>query len=135
MFEKDKIYIRKELHDKYGGNRRSGISKSNKYNIIMLFYGNEGKKYGYEDDWKDGIFYYCGEGQMGDMEFKRGNKAIRDHLKDGYELHLFENMSNGKVKYIGQFVCIGYEFKENYDIEGNLRKMIIFKLIPHEKHV
>jgi 5-methylcytosine-specific restriction protein A len=43
MFEKDKIYIRKELHDKYGGNRRSGISKSNKYNIIMLFYGNEGK--------------------------------------------------------------------------------------------
>jgi 5-methylcytosine-specific restriction protein A len=72
---------------------------------------------------------------MGDMEFKRGNRAIRDHLKDGYELHLFENMSNGKVKYVGKFVCICYEFKENYDIEGNLRKMVIFKLIPHEKYV
>ncbi|WP_423792909.1 hypothetical protein ACPB8Q_01530 [Methanocaldococcus indicus] len=70
----------------------------------MLFYGTAGKKYGYEDKWKDGIFYYCGEGQIGNMVFKRGNKAIKNHLKEGYELHLFENMVNGKVKYIGRFV-------------------------------
>jgi 5-methylcytosine-specific restriction protein A len=66
----------------------------------MLFTGNNGKKYGYNDGWKGEFFYYYGEGQIGDMEFKRGNKAIKNHILDNYELHLFKNISNGCVKYI-----------------------------------
>jgi 5-methylcytosine-specific restriction protein A len=134
MFKKNKSYIRKKLHDKYGGNRQSGISKSKKHNIIMLFTGNKGKKYGYNDGWKGEFFYYYGEGQVGDMEFKRGNKAIKNHILDNYELHLFKNISNGYVKYMGKFVYEGYEIDEGYDTKGNLRKIIVFKLIPYEKY-
>ena len=137
MFEKGKRYLRKELHDKYGGNRQSGISKSRKYKIIMLFTSERGKEFGYEDGWKEGFFLYCGEGQSGDMEFVRGNKAIRDHQIEGYSLHLFKSVpeEKGFVEYIGQFVCVGYEIKEGYDREGKKRKAIIFKLMPYEEYI
>ncbi len=135
MFEKGQIYVRRELHDKYGGNRQSGISRCPKHGIILLFTSERGKEFGYEDGWKDGFFYYCGEGQIGDMKFVRGNKAIRDHQIEGYELHLFESISKGMVKYIGQFVCVGYDFQEGHDLKGNRRKMIVFKLMPYEDFI
>ena len=80
------------------------------------------------------IFLLLCEGQVGDMEFKRGNKAIKNHILDNYELHLFKNISNGYVKYMGKFVYEGYEIDEGYDTKGNLRKIIVFKLIPYEKY-
>lgn len=136
MFKKGKHYLRKQLHDKYGGNRQGGISKSSKSKIIMLFTSERGRRFGYVDGWKDGIFYYCGEGQKGDMEFVRGNKAIRDHQIDGYSLHLFKNVpeEKGLVKYVGQFVCVGYEIKEGVDRNGKKRKVIFFKLMPYEEY-
>jgi len=136
MFEKGKRYSRKELHDKYGGNRQSGISKSRKFGIIMLFTSERGKKFGYEDGWNGDLFYYCGEGQDGDMEFVRGNKAIRDHQVDGYSLHLFKSVpgKKGVVEYIGQFVCVGYEVKKGIDRDKRERKVIFFKLMPYEKY-
>jgi len=136
MFEKGKLYLRKQLHDKYGGNRQGGISKSAKFKIIMLFTSERGQKFGYVDSWKNGMFYYCGEGQKGDMKFVRGNKAIRDHQIDGYSLHLFKDVpgKKGWVEYIGQFVFVGYDIKEGIDCDGNRRKIIVFKLMPYEKY-
>jgi len=37
MFEKGNLYIRRELHDKYGGNRQGGISNCAKYPFIFVF--------------------------------------------------------------------------------------------------
>jgi len=83
-FIRNKIYKRKELHDEYGGNRQSGICPSSEHPVIFIFSGNTGGKYGYEDGWdNENIFRYSGEGQIGDMEFTRGNKSILNHKEDG----------------------------------------------------
>ena len=83
-FIKNKLYKRKELHDEYGGNRQSGICPSSVQPIIFIFSGNSGGQYGYEDGWdNENIFRYSGEGQIGDMEFTRGNKSILNHKEDG----------------------------------------------------
>ena len=59
-------------------------------------------------DWTDdGIFFYTGEGQRGDMQFVRGNKAVREHFKNGKEVYLFSyGQRRGWVRYVGQMVCI-----------------------------
>jgi 5-methylcytosine-specific restriction protein A len=65
--------------------------------LIFLFTGESGEQYGYEDGWDDnGVFLYTGEGQEGDMEFVRGNRAIRDHALDGKDLHLFQALGKGE---------------------------------------
>jgi len=40
------------------------------------------------------------------MQFVRGNKAVRDHFKDGKEVYLFSyGRRRGWVRYVGQMVC------------------------------
>jgi hypothetical protein len=52
--------------------------------FIFLITGESGAVYGYEDGWEnDGTFRYYGEGQVGEMQFVRGNTAIRDHSHNG----------------------------------------------------
>jgi 5-methylcytosine-specific restriction protein A len=100
MFEVGKSYVRRELHDKYGGQRQGGISTPAKYPVIFLFTGGGGEQWGYRDRWEaDGTFRFSGEGQRGDMQFRAGNKAIRDHAANGEQLHLFETDRHGKAKY------------------------------------
>ena len=133
-FEKGKIYRRREIHDKLGGNRQSGISILKDHKMILLFTSRRGQEYGYEDGWRGQFFIYCGEGQIGDMEFKRGNRAVRDHRIEGRELHLFESVGGGRVRYIGQFDCVGYEIGYGRDLRGDRRRIILFKLIPHDQY-
>lgn len=84
MFIKGQLYKRSNLHDEYGGNRQGGIAPSRKADLVFLFTGSSGKEHGYEDVWKsNSVFHYTGEGQIGDMKFERGNKAIRDHFSNG----------------------------------------------------
>jgi 5-methylcytosine-specific restriction protein A len=97
----------------------------------MLFTREQGHQYGYEDSWIDeGIFLYTGEGQTGDMTFARGNLAIRDHVADGKDLHLFEYVQPGQVRYAGQMVCTGFQEKAAPDRAGQWRRIIIFELTP-----
>ena len=79
MFKTGKIYNRKsDLHGLYGGNRQSGITPCAVHPIIFLFSSPIGRIHGYEDKYiSDQVYQYCGEGQFGDMEFRRGNLAIR----------------------------------------------------------
>jgi 5-methylcytosine-specific restriction protein A len=97
----------------------------------MLFTGEQGRQYGYRDDWtEDGIFLYTGEGQVGDMTFVRGNRAIHDHVADGKDLHLFKYAGRGQVRYMSQMVCTGYQERQALDKEGNERRVIVFELTP-----
>jgi 5-methylcytosine-specific restriction protein A len=85
MFELGKTYNRRaDIHAKFGGQQQGGCSTPTDHPFIFLFTGKSGEQYGYEDGWDaDGVFLFTGEGQLGDMEFVRGNRAIRDHAHDG----------------------------------------------------
>lgn len=70
--------------------------------MIFLFTGETGDQYGYSDGPRaDGTFAYTGEGQVRDMEFVRGNLAIRDHIRDGRDLLLFAKLPQpGSYRFI-----------------------------------
>jgi 5-methylcytosine-specific restriction protein A len=76
LFVQGHVYKRSDLHARYGGQAQGGISTPAHHSFIFLFTSESGEHYGYEDGWSDdtdGIFLYTGEGQVGDMEYVRGN--------------------------------------------------------------
>ncbi|ALM81603.1 hypothetical protein ASB57_00245 [Bordetella sp. N] len=67
------------------------------------------------------------------MRFTKGNKAIRDHSEGGRALHLFKSQGKGKgQRYLGEFVCQGYEIKTLPDRKKEARDAIVFRLAPVE---
>ncbi len=119
MFVPGQVYKRAAIHEEFGGQERGGISTPKAHPLIFIFTGHSGSQYGYE-----------GEGQHGDMAFRAGNSAIRDHAGDGKELHLFEQQRKSEVRYFGRMVCEGYEWQQLPDKSGKLRKAIVFHLRP-----
>jgi 5-methylcytosine-specific restriction protein A len=83
-----------------------------------------------EDGWREGAFVYSGEGQVGDMVFTGGNKAIRDHVSTGKELHLFKRTIPAFVRYEGEFTCTSWEYAAKPDNTGATRQAIVFHLVP-----
>ncbi len=128
-FEIGSIYRRQELHNEYGGQRQGGISTPANHPLIFLFTGDTGEMHGYNDGWQsDGSFWYYGEGQRGDMEFVRGNRAIVNHSVNKKALYLFESVGSGKVRFLGEFYCECYHENEAPDSDGKIRKAIVFEL-------
>jgi 5-methylcytosine-specific restriction protein A len=95
-FEVGVMYRRQsDIHQRFGGQERGGIATPGGVPFIFLFTGESGNQYGYQDGWREeGVFSYTGEGQYGDMQFVRGNKAIREHLRGGKDLLLFETVDS-----------------------------------------
>lgn len=132
-FEPGSSYKRTDLHDQYGGQRQGGISTPRDNPIIMLFTGSSGTQHGYVDDFTaDGALVYTGEGQQGDMVFRSGNRAIRDHIRDGKELHVFTTagMKRSFVRYQGEFAADSWTIETLPDGDGQPRKAIRFNLVP-----
>jgi 5-methylcytosine-specific restriction protein A len=129
---------RRHIHGPYGGSLQSGIAPSSVVDAIFIFTGDSGGQYGYADEEvvdARGIrsFSYTGEGQLGDMEFVRGNRAILAHSNDGRALHLFQSLGKSKgQKYVGEFVYAGHQFMPGPDRNGHLRRMIVFRLVAVE---
>lgn len=96
---------RVDLHTRYGGSRQGGISPSKASNNVIVFTDpRTGEQHGYQDVWEsEDHFRYTGEGQVGNQVFTRGNKAIRDHLREGRHLRLFIG-SRGIVRYAGEWI-------------------------------
>ena len=135
MFEVGKIYDRRrEIHGRYGGQRQGGISTLREWPVIFLFTGESGEQYGYRDGWdENGIFLYTGEGQIGDMGFVRGNRAVRDHVVEGKDLHLFQALGKGEgYRYLGRFACSSWEYREGVDVNEDERRAIVFHLVQQE---
>jgi 5-methylcytosine-specific restriction protein A len=131
-FQIGQLYNRsRDIHDRFGGSRQSGISPCKESPFVFLFTGSQGEQYGYQDHWDDaGLFHYTGEGQNGDMTFDKGNKAIRDHQIDGRDILLFEQLGKSKpYRFLGEFVCTSYEIKKIPDKAGNSRDGIVFHLL------
>jgi 5-methylcytosine-specific restriction protein A len=130
MFEQGKTYHRqRDLHDRFGGNRQSGIAACATHPYVFLFGSPRGEEYGYRDGWAGPADYsYTGEGQSGDMEMTRGNRAILEHQASGRELHLFEKVGSGYYEYVGQFRYVSHEVRQGPDVEGQNRSQLIFRL-------
>jgi 5-methylcytosine-specific restriction protein A len=129
-FEVGQVYNRRDdLHAHYGGQQQGGISTPANHPYIFLFTGASGSEYGYKDEFRpDGTFWYTGEGQVGDMAMTRGNRAIRDHSVNGKELHLFEAIGDGEVRYLGQASYLDHHWEERRDANDNLRRAVVFEL-------
>lgn len=126
-FIPDQLYLRADLHTQYGGNRQSGITPSQKFPYIFIFSGKSGMQYGYQDGWdNESIYSYTGEGQVGDMQFNRGNLALRDHMQNGKRLFLFEIEGRGYVKFICELQFYDVDYFETPDSKGNKRVGIKF---------
>jgi hypothetical protein len=131
-FQVGKIYDRRrEIHARFGGQAQGGISTPAGVPLIFLFTGESGEQYGYRDGWSnDDIFLYTGEGQVGDMEFVRGNRAVRDHVSEGKDLLLFQLLAKGKgYRYLGMFQCVSWEHRPGLDLNRQMRKVIVFHLV------
>lgn len=122
----------RDIHDRFGGQWQSGIVTPRQAPLIIVFTSAAGHQHGYYDYWdENGIFHYFGAGQEGDMEFVRGNSALRDHIKDGKQLLVFQALGGGIHRFQGEFVCLGYDIVPNHpDKNGNLRNAILFRLRP-----
>jgi 5-methylcytosine-specific restriction protein A len=69
------------------------------------------------------------------MQFLRGNLALRDHADAGEDVHVFEQGAGG-LRYTGQFVCAGYDERDNVpDRNGDLRRAIIFELVALDEQL
>jgi 5-methylcytosine-specific restriction protein A len=80
------------------------------------------------------VFLYTGEGQVGEMKFLRGNRAIRDHSMDGKELLLFESLGDRKpVRFRGTFSFVGWVYGNELDADQKYRRTIIFRLISTDR--
>ena len=124
------LYRRRDIHAQYKGQHQGGISTPAQFPIIFLFSGEQGGQYGYHDgDQSDGTYWYTGHGQVGDMRFVGGNLAIRDHAKNGKELHLFEYVGRKFVQYRGKAQCIGFHHELGVDRNKNPRQTIVFELV------
>lgn len=127
MFIEGHIYKRSVIHDKYGGNRQSGISPSAQSPNIFIFSGSSGSQYGYKDEWlNEEVFSYTGEGQEGDMSFTKGNLALRDSLKNGKQVFLFEYVAKGMVKYVSELKFLDCDYFHTLDVTGTTRIGIKF---------
>ncbi|GJE35609.1 hypothetical protein [Methylobacterium oxalidis] len=102
-FHEQQVYNRRrDIHAVYGGQQQGGICTPSQHPVIIVFTGSSGEQHGYADGWSpEGVFRYFGEGQVGDMVFKRGNRAIRDHLVDGKDLLVFQTRGREGVRFLG----------------------------------
>ena len=101
--KKGDTIARTELHDQYGGGRQGGISPSRKSPNVIIFCDHvEGERHGYSDRREGDYFLYVGQGQQGDQQMTKGNKAILKHVEDGRSIRLFWGC-RGVVTYAGEY--------------------------------
>ncbi len=131
MFQVGQLYTRQKIHALYGGQEQGGISTPKNWPWLFLFAGEQSERYGCPDGWDEhGVFRFLGEGTRGDMEFTRGNRALRDHAGDGKDVVLFESLGRSKpVRYLGLFACVSWENIMAPDDEGALRRALVFHLV------
>ncbi len=61
----------------------------------------KGEQHGYKDEFVDGLFWYIGEGQLGNMTMNKGNKAILNHAADHKTIYVFETTRRSYAQYMG----------------------------------
>jgi len=131
-FQVGALYNRQaQIHALLGGQQQGGISTPRDNPVVIAFTGEAGISHGYRDFWDDNeIFHYYGEGQIGDMRYTGGNRALDKHVSDGKKLILFQMMGKGRpYRYLGEFVSLTSYIQPNTpDTNGELRDAIVFRM-------
>jgi hypothetical protein len=135
--------IRKEIHGAYGGSSQNGISVSAQTPNILVYSDHEkASRNGYDFDGWDvnhELFYYTGDGPVGDQQLTRRNKKLLDHKESQLALRLFVAVGNFSGtgtrvhRYVGQFEVdpdLPYVQRVAPGADGAPRKVIIFRLRP-----
>jgi hypothetical protein len=124
---------RAELHARFGGREQGGISPSKRSPNVFLFTDQaKGVLHGYLYDGQDadGLYHYTGEGQRGDQKMAQGNRAVRDHRREGRALHVFD-ASAGMATYLGEFEYVDDYLADAPETgDGPVRSVIVFRLRP-----
>jgi 5-methylcytosine-specific restriction protein A len=128
-FEIGRVYNRRtDIHARFGGQQQGGIITPAKNAVVIIVTGEEGLQHGYADRYRaDGIFEYFGEGQVGDMQLHKGNRAIADHSTDGKSLLLFRKSPAG-LRFEGEMVYEVHHVQRAPDRTGADRDAIVFEL-------
>lgn len=129
-FVPGQIYHRRnDIHARYKGQQYGGIATPSDAPYVFLFTGEAGEDFGYADDFQpDGLYWYTGEGQVGDMQITRGNAAICHHQVQQKLLLLFEAAEKAHVRFVGEMAYVAHHEEQRLDREGSLRKAIVFHL-------
>jgi hypothetical protein len=122
---------RRAVHARFGGNLQGGIAPSRKALVVMFFTDPvTGHRHGYYDGLdQEGYFEYVGEGQRGDQQLTKGNKAILEHAATGRSLEGF--LARGKVvTYLGEFRLHDHYFRDAHETgdQTTLRQVVVFRL-------
>jgi len=128
-FEPGRIYNRRsDIHARFGGQQQGGIITPSQHSLVIIITGEEGLEHGYADRYRaDGVFEYFGEGQVGDMRLRAGNRAIAEHSADGKGLLLFRRTPEG-LRFESEMVCEGYHLERARDRTDAEREAIVFEL-------
>jgi len=132
-FEVGRVYNRRsDIHARFGGQQQGGIITPADHAVVIIITGEEGLQHGYADRYRpDGVFEYFGEGQVGDMQLQRGNRAISEHSALGKSLLLFRQTADG-IRFEGEMVYEGHHVERAPDRTGAQRNAIVFELRPLE---
>ena len=128
-FEIGRVYNRRsDIHARFGGQQQGGIITPTDHPLVIIITGEEGLQHGYADRYRpDGVFEYFGEGQVGDMQLQRGNRAIAEHSVLGKGLLLFRNTPTG-LRFEGEMVYEAHHIERAPDRNGTDRDAIVFEL-------
>jgi 5-methylcytosine-specific restriction protein A len=128
-FEIGRVYSRRvDIHARFGGQQQGGIITSAKHSLVIIVTGEEGLQHGYADRYRaDGVFEYYGEGQVGDMQLHKGNRAIAQHSADGKSLLLFRQTRAG-LRFECEMICEVHHVQRAPDRTGTERDALVFEL-------
>jgi 5-methylcytosine-specific restriction protein A len=128
-FEVGRAYNRRnDIHARFGGQQQGGIITPSLHPLVIIITGEEGLQHGYQDRHRpDGVFEYFGEGQVGDMQLLRGNRAIAEHSPSGKGLLLFRQTADG-LRFEGEMVYEGHHVERAPDRTGTERNALVFEL-------
>jgi hypothetical protein len=136
LLEPGDVIRRTELHRQYGGGGQGGIAPSAiSPNVLIFSDTSAGSTHGYiYDGWDPTdprLFYYTGEGQEGDQQLIRGNRAILKHEEHRRALRLFSGV-RGDVTYVGEFGLADPPFtmRPAHSTQSSAtRQVVVFNLV------
>jgi 5-methylcytosine-specific restriction protein A len=136
------FYHKKEIQQNFGVGAFGGIRVNTKRNLVVIFIdalpARKITSYGkniYHDkyDKNAGLYFYTGQGQLGDQQLLRGgNKWLFNAISNSkIKVHLLRQYyPGGKHEYLGIVRVLRYNEETQEDANSNKRKVIIFTLEP-----
>ena len=130
-FEIGRIYNRRgDIHSRFGGQQQGGIITPAQHPMVIIITGEEGLEHGYADRYRaDGVFEYFGEGQLGDMRLRAGNRAIAEHSAQGKALLLFRRTPEGfasKARWFARIITLNVRpIAQERNARNRLRTQIV----------